>query len=91
MSWKEEIKKQETVEKKLEALVGEEGNLEEIIKMINEKFGVKAEIIYSSSSQPVFGFDLPIFVRCEMGTSKNRWTTEEFTVKNVGINTSKIR
>ena len=83
------LKKQVDIE--LESLLGEEGSEDEIIEMINEKFNVKADIIYSSSSQPVIGFDLPIYVRCEMGTKDRPSTTSEFTVKNVGINTSQIR
>ena len=89
MSWKNILK--EDVMLELEELIGEEGNLEDIMKMINGKFGVKSKLLYSSSSRPVLGFDLPIFVRCEMGTKDRPNETEEFTVRDVSINTSEIR
>ena len=90
----ENIRKATRILKKqvdIESLLGEEGSEDEIIEMINKKFNVKADIIYSSSSQPVIGFDLPIYVRCEMGTKDRPSTTDEFTVKNVGINKTQIR
>ncbi len=90
MSW-QDIVKGETIGKELETLIGEEGDEDTIIKMINKKFNVEAKLISSSSSQPVFGFNLPIFVRCEMGTKDRPSTTSEFTVKNVGINKTQIR
>jgi hypothetical protein len=89
MSWEDILKKDVMAE--LEELIGEEGNLEDIMKMIDEKFGVKSDVIYSSSSQPVLGFDLPIFVRCLMGTKDRPRETEKFTVRGVGINKSQIR
>ena len=77
-------------------LVGEEGDLDDIMRMIDEKFGVKTKILYDSSSQPVLGFNLPIFVQCYMGKSfgniKDRLReTEKFTIIDVGINDSEIR
>ena len=75
----------------LRRLVGKDGDLEDIMKMIDKEFGVKTTIIYDSSSQPVLGFELPIYVRCEMGTKGRPSTTEEFTIKDVGINKTKIR
>ena len=89
MTWKDILK--EDVMLELEELIGEEGNLEDIMKMINEKFGVKSKILSSSSSQPVLGFDLPISVDCRMGTKDNPSTTKKFTVKDVNINKSRIR
>jgi len=70
----------------LRRLVGKDGKLEDIMEMIDKEFGVKSELISSSSSQPVIGFNLPIYVRCEMGTKGRPSTTEEFTIKNVGVN-----
>jgi len=68
----------------LNELVGEEGDLEDIMKMIEKKFGVKSRIVSSSSSQPVLGFELPIYVSCRMGTKDNPSTTGKFTVRDVG-------
>jgi len=70
----------------LRRLVGKDGKLEDIMEMIDKEFGVKTKIIYDSSSQPVLGFELPIFARCEMGTKDNPRTTSKFTIKNVGVN-----
>tara|TARA_R100001509_G_scaffold66235_1_gene36712 strand:+ start:196 stop:465 length:270 start_codon:yes stop_codon:yes gene_type:complete len=89
MSWESILKADMMSE--LNELVGEEGDLDDIMRMIDEKFGVKAKILSSSSSKPVLGFDLPISVRCEMGTKDRPNGTEEFTVKGVSINNSKIR
>jgi len=88
MSWIDILKEDAIME--LRRLVGKEGDLEDIMKMIDKEFGVKSKIIYDSSSQPVLGFELPIFARCEMGTKDNPSTTSKFTIKNVGINKSQI-
>ena len=89
MSWESILKAD--VMSEIKELVGEEGDLDDIMRMINKKFGVKTEILYNSSSQPVLGFDLPIFVKCYMGTKDRPDATEEFTVTDVGINKSGIR
>ena len=89
MSWEDILKEDAIME--LRRLVGKEGDLEDIMKMIDKEFGVKTKIIYNSSSQPVLGFELPIFARCEMGTKDNPRTTSKFTIKNVGINKSQIK
>jgi hypothetical protein len=89
MSWENILKADAIME--LRRLVGKEGTLEDIMEMIDKEFGVETKIIYDSSSQPVLGFEMPIFARCEMGTKDNRYTTSEFTIKNVGINKSKIK
>jgi len=91
MNWEKILKANDAGVKRLKGLVGKEGKLEDIMEMINKEFGVKTKIIYDSSSQPVLGFELPFYVRCEMGTRDNPSTTEEFTVKLVGINESKIK
>ena len=77
--------------REIEKLVGEEGDLDDIMRMIDKEFGVKTKILYDSSSQPVLGFELPIFVSCRMGTKDRPGATEKFTVKSVGINKSEIR
>ena len=84
MSWESILKAD--VMSEINGLVGEEGDLEDIMKMIEKKFGVKSKILSSSSSQPVLGFDLPIHVSCRMGTKDDPSTTEKFTVRDVGIN-----
>jgi hypothetical protein len=89
MSWESILKAD--VMSELNELVGEEGDLEDIMKMIEKKFGVKSKIVSSSSSQPVLGFELPIYVSCRMGTKDNPITTSKFTVRDVGINKSEIR
>ena len=92
MSWENIVKADNDAGvMKLRGLAGKEGKLEDIMKMINKEFGVKTKIISDSSSQPVLGFELPIYARCEMGTRDNPNTTEEFTIKLVGINNSKIK
>ena len=75
----------------LKKMVGKEGDLDDIMKMIDNEFGVKTTIIYDSSSQPVLGFELPIYVQCYMGTKERPMTTSEFTIKDVGINQSQIK
>tara|TARA_R100001510_G_C7615562_1_gene177828 strand:- start:115 stop:426 length:312 start_codon:yes stop_codon:yes gene_type:complete len=78
-------------------LVGEEGeDLDDIMRIINEKFGVKTKILYDSSSQPVLGFNLPIFAQCYLGKSfgnikERHLEKEKFTIIDVGINDSEIR
>tara|TARA_R110000824_G_scaffold91096_1_gene221965 strand:+ start:53 stop:322 length:270 start_codon:yes stop_codon:yes gene_type:complete len=88
MSWQNILKEDAMME--LKRLVGKEGKLEDVMEMIDKEFGVKTKIIYDSSSQPILGFELPIFARCEMGTKDRPNTTSEFTIKNVGINKSQI-
>ena len=92
MSWKDAIRKQEPdrMAVELNGLVGKEGDLDDIMKMIDKKFGVKSKIIYDSSSRPVLGFDLAINVDCRMGTKDNPSTTEKFTVIDIETN-RKIR
>ena len=89
MSWESILKAD--VMSEIKELVGEEGDLEDIMRMIDKKFGVKSKILYDSSSQPVLGFDLPIYVSCRMGTKDDPSTTSKFTVRDVGINKSGIR
>ena len=89
MSWESILKADMMSE--LNELVGEEGDLDDIMRMIDKEFGVKTKILYNSSSQPVLGFELPIYVSCRMGTKDNPSTTSKFTVKSVGINKSGIR
>lgn len=89
MSWESILKAD--VMPELNELVGEEGDLDDIMRMIDGKFGVKTKILYDSSSQPVLGFELPIYVSCRMGTKDRPGETEEFTVRDVGINKSEIR
>ena len=89
MSWESILKAD--VMSEIEELVGEEGDLDDIMRMIDKEFRVKTKILYNSSSQPVLGFELPIFVSCRMGTKDNPSTTSKFTVKSVGINKSGIR
>jgi len=87
MSWKEEIKKRETVGKDLDNLVGLEGSLvqlmQEISKFLPEADNV--EIAYHSSSRPVIGFNLPIFVTCSFGSKDFPSNTEVFTIEDVMI------
>ena len=92
MSW-ESILKADTKKAilEIEDLVGEEGDLDDIMRIIDEAFPVKSKILYDSSSQPVLGFELPIFVACRMGTKDNPSTTSKFTVKSIGINRSELR
>ena len=92
MAWEDIMKKEPyKVANEIRLLRGKEGKLEDIMKMIDEKFNVKSSIIYDSSSQPVIGFELPFYVRCVMGTKDSPSDTSRFTVKNVGLNTSEIR
>lgn len=88
MTWKDAIKKEDNDLDAFFGMIGMEGTLDQIMKNISEEFDVKVKIIYDSSSQPVLGFELPIFVRCEMGTTKRPNSTAEFTVKNIGENKS---
>tara|TARA_R110002167_G_scaffold3375_7_gene16444 strand:+ start:4008 stop:4355 length:348 start_codon:yes stop_codon:yes gene_type:complete len=107
MSWEDILKEDamrnlhQQLNLELKRLVGKEGKLEDFMEMIDKEFGllnVKTRIIYNSSSQPVLGFELPIFVRCEIGTkdrpnTKDEYlmqhrSTSEFTIKDVGINKS---
>ena len=89
MSW-ESILKADLMSE-IKELAGEEGDLDDIMRMIDKKFGVKTTILYNSSSQPVLGFDLPIYVSCRMGTKDRPGATEKFTIRDVGINKSGIR
>jgi len=87
MSWESILKAngfRKLMMSELNELVGEEGDLEDIMKMIEKKFGVKSRIVSSSSSQPVLGFELPIYVSCRMGTKDNPSATSKFTVRDVG-------
>jgi len=87
MSWKEEIKKKETVGEDLDSLVGLEGGLGELMKEISERLpeADNVEIAYNSSSRPVIGFNLPIFVTCSFGSKDFPSNTEVFTIKDVMI------
>ena len=85
MSWKEEIKKRETVGEDLDSLVGLEGGLGELMKEISEVLpeADNVEIVYHSSSRPVIVFSLPIFVTCSFGSKDFPSNTEVFTIKGV--------
>jgi|9_EtaG_2_1085328.scaffolds.fasta_scaffold41894_2 hypothetical protein len=77
-------------------LTGKEGTLDDIMKMINDKFGVKSKILYDTSplgtsGEAGIGFELPVFVICKKGTKDPREGTGKFTVRHVAINTSEIR
>lgn len=87
MNWKDEIKKEETVGKDLDSLVGLEGGLGELMKKISERLpeADNVEIAYHSSSRPVIAFNLPIFVRCSFGSKDFPSNTEVFTIKDVMI------
>jgi hypothetical protein len=79
MTW-ENILKEMTLDE-IEEIVGKTGSLDELIKMIEKKFAVKTKMIYDSSSRPIIGFDLPIYVSLEMLGNK----TEEFEIISTGV------
>ena len=93
MSWKEEIKKRlkelpsQTVGKDLDNLVGLEGSLVQLMQEIREFFpeADNVKIVYDSSSRPVIGFNLPIFVTSSFGSKEFPSNTEVFTIKHVQI------
>ena len=79
MNWKD-ILKEMTLDE-IEEIVGKKGSLDELTKMIEKKFAVKTKMISSSSSSPMIGFDIPIFVSLEMVGNK----TEEFEIISTGV------
>tara|TARA_R110000824_G_C15202926_1_gene675836 strand:+ start:866 stop:1111 length:246 start_codon:yes stop_codon:yes gene_type:complete len=79
MTW-ENILKEMTLDE-IEEIVGKTGSLDELIEMIEKKFAVKTKMISSSSSSPIIGFDLPIYISLEMVGSK----TEEFEIVSTGV------
>lgn len=79
MSWMN-ILKEMTLDE-IEEIVGKTGSLDELIKMIEKKFAVKTKMIVHSSSSPMIGFDIPIFVSLEMVGNK----TEEFEIVSTGV------
>jgi len=79
MTW-ENILKEMTLDE-IEEIVGKTGSLDELIKMIEKKFAVKTKMIYDSSSRPIVGFDLPIYVSLGMVGNK----TEEFEIISTGV------
>jgi len=79
MTWQDILK--EMTLNEIEEIVGKTGSLDELTKMIEKKFAVKTKMISSSSSSPMIGFDLPIFVSLEMVGNK----TEEFEIVSTGV------
>ena len=79
MNWKD-ILKEMTLDE-IEEIVGKKGSLDELTKMIEKKFAVKTKMISSSSSSPMIGFDISIFVSLEMVGNK----TEEFEIISTGV------
>ena len=86
MDWQDVIKASTFLDlNELTELVGKEGSLDDIMRMLEKRFGVKTEVLSSSSSKPVIGFNLPIHVSLFFGTSDRPHGTEEFTITSVGI------
>lgn len=87
MSWKTEIKKRETLGKDLDNLVGLEGSLVQLMQEISKRLpeADDVRIVYDSSSRPVLGFNLPIFVTSSFGSKDSPSNTEVFTIKDVTI------
>jgi len=79
MTW-ENILKEMTLNE-IEEIVGKTGSLDELIEMIEKKFAVKTKMISSSSSSPMIGFSIPIYVSLEMVGNK----TEEFEIISTGV------
>ena len=68
MTW-ENILKEMTLDE-IEEIVGKTGSLDELTKMIEKKFAVKTKMISSSSSSPMIGFAIPIYVSLERDGNK---------------------